>query len=154
MEHIGRDVQRELRRFSPHGAMPAIVAAWPGAVGETIARNAWPARIGRDGTLFVHASSSTWAFELSQLAPTILERLAAELGDDAPALLRFSPGRVPEPLAEPVPEAAASTREPTRESLALARSLASVIDDEELRERVARAAALSLSSATSGRSVW
>ena len=33
--------------------MPARVAAWPSAVGDTVGRNAWPARIGRDGTLAV-----------------------------------------------------------------------------------------------------
>ena len=76
--------------------MPRIVAAWPAAVGEEVVRNAWPARIARDGTLHVHTSSSVWAFELGQLAPRILERLAAELGEHAPTALRFAPGHLPE----------------------------------------------------------
>ena len=45
-----------------------------------VAANAWPARIARDGTLHVNTSSSAWAFELGQLAPTILERLSEKLG--------------------------------------------------------------------------
>ena len=69
MERIGEDVERQLGRFDGGGAMPRIVAAWPAAVGDEVARNAWPARVARDGTLHVHTSSSVWAFELGQLAP-------------------------------------------------------------------------------------
>jgi hypothetical protein len=43
-EPIGEYVRRELKRFGPSGAMAEIVRAWPAAVGESIARNAWPAR--------------------------------------------------------------------------------------------------------------
>ncbi|HWH05605.1 MAG TPA: DUF721 domain-containing protein, partial [Gaiellaceae bacterium] len=65
MERIGRDVSRELGRFGPAAGMAEIVEAWPDAVGEAIARHAWPARIGRDGTLVETTSSSAWAFELA-----------------------------------------------------------------------------------------
>ena len=78
MERISSVVERQLERFDGSGSMPRIVAAWPAAVGEEVVRNAWPARIARDGTLHVHTSSSVWAFELGQLAPRILERLAAD----------------------------------------------------------------------------
>jgi len=44
--------------------------------------------------------------------------------------------------------------EPTAEARAEADRLAAAIDDPGLRERVARAAALSLSGAPSGRSIW
>jgi hypothetical protein len=50
-ERIGDDVQHELKRFGPAEGMSEIVRAWPGAVGEQIARNAWPARLARDRTL-------------------------------------------------------------------------------------------------------
>ena len=43
--------------------MGETVAAWPSAVGEEIARNAWPARFARDGTLIVNTRDSVWAFE-------------------------------------------------------------------------------------------
>ena len=63
-ERIGDEVQRELSRFGPAEGMTEIVRAWPSVMGEQIARNAWPARISRDGKLHVATSSSAWAFEL------------------------------------------------------------------------------------------
>ncbi|MDE3025581.1 MAG: DUF721 domain-containing protein, partial [Acidobacteriota bacterium] len=61
-------MRRELGRFGPQGAIGETVAAWPAAVGPEIARNAWPARFQRDGTLVVHARDSVWAFEVTQRA--------------------------------------------------------------------------------------
>ena len=152
MDRIGEEVTRELRRFGGGAAMPAVVTAWPPAVGDTIARNAWPARVGRDGTLLVHTSSSTWAFELTHLAPTILGRLADALAGDAPKAIRFVPGRLPEPAAEPPSSAGRAPVEVGPEARARGLELASVIENEELREQVARAAALSLSKTPAGRS--
>ena len=100
MERIGGEVRRELGRFGPAGAMPDLVTAWPGAVGATVAANAWPARIARDGTLHVNAGSSTSAFELQQLEAEIAGRLHGALGDAAPQRLRFAPGPLPEPAVE------------------------------------------------------
>jgi hypothetical protein len=149
MERLEGLIKQELSRFGAQGAMAELVEIWPEAVGEAIAANAWPARIARDGTLQVNTSSSTWAFELAHLAPTILERLRDDLGEDAPKALRFAPGHLPEPaqpeLAGRRPEAAS----PTAEALHHAAELSAGIEDEELRARVARAAALSLSSAPS-----
>jgi predicted nucleic acid-binding Zn ribbon protein len=151
MERLGDSLDQELRRFGATGSMPAIVAAWPAAVGEEVARNAWPARISRDGVLHVSTSSSAWAFELTQLAAVVLEQLAAGLDDVVPKALRFAPGNLPEPAAAPADEPASRPAEPSPEQLAEARELASPIADEELRERVAKAAALSLASARSDR---
>jgi hypothetical protein len=150
MDRIRDDVEHQLARFDGHGSMPRIVSAWTAAVGEEVARNAWPARIARDGTLRVHTSSSVWAFELTQLAPRILERLVAELGEQAPSGIRFAQGHLPE---TPTPPPPASRREtPVSPALlAEARSLAASIDGAELRERVARAAALGLARAAAGR---
>ena len=153
MERIGRTVERQLGRFDGRGSMPRIVAAWIGAVGVEVARNAWPARVARDGTLHVHTSSSVWAFELGQLAPRIVASLVRELGEHAPRVLRFAPGHLPEP---PPPEAGKALREvpaPPAEALAEAAALTAAIEDRELRERVARAIALGLSRAADGRSV-
>lgn len=153
MERIGSDVERQLARFDGRGAMPRLVAAWPNAVGDEVARNAWPARIGRDGTLVVHTSSSVWAFELGQLAPRMLERLRAELGDAAPSGLRFVQGHLPEPPPA-IPEAGPpETPSPTREALARAAELAAGIADEELRERVGKAVSLGLSTRADRRSL-
>ena len=65
--------------------------------------------------------------------------------------LRFGPGHLPEPAAATVEEGPPRSAEPTPEQLAEARELASPIADGELRERVAKAAALSLASARDDR---
>ena len=151
MERIGSGVQRELRRFSPAGGMPEILEVWPDAVGPQIVANAWPARIGRDGTLHVNASSSTWAFELGQLAPKISERLREKLGKTAPKVIRFSVGHLPEAgPAEPADSPAEAAR-PSPEDVKKGAELASGIDGSELREAVAKAASLSLARGASDR---
>ncbi len=151
MERLGDSLNQELRRFGATGSMPAIVAAWPEAVGEEVARNAWPARISRDGVLHVNTSSSAWSFELTQLAAVVLEQLAARLDDVAPKGLRFAPGHLPEPHVAPSDTPGPRSVEPSPEQLAEARELASPIEHEELRERVAKAVALSLATARSDR---
>jgi len=143
-ERIGDEVQRELSRFGPAEGMTEIVRAWPGVMGEQIARNAWPARISRDGKLHVATSSSAWAFELAQLEPKLLERLGEALGGAVPAGLRFAPGKLPERSGEDDAGAARTPRAPTAEERELAAALASGIEDESLRKVVAKAAAASL----------
>ena len=144
-ERIGDDVRSELARFGPAEGMTDIVRAWPDAVGEQIARNAWPARMSRDGTLHVSTASSTWAFELQQLEPKLHERLGDALGEAAPKGLRFAPGKLPEPSAAELQTVREPAREPTREERELADALASGIEDESLRKVVAKAALASLS---------
>ena len=152
MDRLDRQIRRELGRIGPmDGDMTAIVRVWKAAVGETVARNACPARLARDGTLHVNTASATWAFELGSLAPTILEQLRSELGEAAPPALRFAPGPIPDPLTDD-PEAGAS--EPLQiapEDRAEAARVAATIDDDELRELVARAAAAGLARARSDR---
>jgi hypothetical protein len=153
MERIGENVERQLNRFDGHGAMPRIVAAWPAVVGAEVTRNAWPARVARDGTLHVHTSSSVWAFELGQLAPEILERLRKELGEAAPKALRFAPGHLPEPSLA-APEATTARPVPASpEALEAAARLAAGIEDEELRKQVEKAVSLGLSSGADDRSL-
>ena len=153
MKRLSDDVARELERFDG-GAISAVVAAWPFAVGEVVARNAWPARVARDGTLHVATSSSAWAFELGQLSPTLLERLREQLGESAPRTLRFAVGRLPEPPPQPASAARVAAVRPRPEDEERARSLAAAIEDEELRKLVAKAAAASLAQAGSGGAVW
>jgi hypothetical protein len=124
--------------------MTEIVRAWPEVMGEQIARNAWPARISRDGKLHVATASSAWAFELAQLEPKLLVRLRDALGEVAPAGLRFAPGKLPELSAEDDAGGSKAVRKPTAEERELAAALASGIEDETLRKIVAKAAAASL----------
>ena len=147
-ERIGDDVRSELARFGPAEGMTDIVRAWPDAVGEQIARNAWPARMSRDGTLHVSTASSAWAFELQQLEPKLRDRLADALGEAAPKGLRFAPGKLPEPSADDGKQGRVPPREPTPEERELATALASGIEDESLRKLVAKAALASLSRAS------
>jgi len=156
MDRIGPEVERELARGGSRDALPlaAITSAWSAAVGETVARQAWPLRIGRDGTLHIATSSSTWAFELDRLASEILGRLEAGLGvSQTPSKLRFSVGPIPEPETpdENAPATSSVPPVPTPEDIDAAEAAAAVIDDPDLRELVARAARASLAKARSGR---
>lgn len=154
MERIGDEVRRELGRFGSAGPMVELVAAWPGAVGETVAANAWPARLARDGTLHVAASSSTWAFELQQLEPEIAERLRAKLGPTAPQHLRFTPGPLPERAPPTAPETPIrAPAEPSLEDAREAREWAAAIGSQELRKSVEKAARMSLARAAADRPV-
>jgi hypothetical protein len=144
-ERIGDEVRRELSRFGPAEGMTGIVRAWPEAVGEQIAGNAWPARLSRDGKLHVATSSSAWAFELAQLEPKLLERLSEALAGHVPKGLRFAPGRLPEPPSGGGPTRPGRIGKPTQSDLDTAAELTAGIDDESLRKIVAKAAAASLS---------
>jgi hypothetical protein len=111
-----------------------VVEAWPAAVGETIARNAWPARIARDGTVHVSTSDAVWAFELGHQAAEIASRLGV------PGL-RFAPGPLPEHgRTEARREAPAATSRQELEAAAIAAG----ISDQNLRESVQKAVLLSL----------
>ena len=154
MDRLGDQVEKELARGGSHNApLVAITTAWPVVVGETVARQAWPLRIGRDGTLHVATSSSTWAFELGRLSGEILERFSTHLAEGAPKKMRFATGPLPEPGAPPVsvspPSVAPPT--PTLDEAAAADAAAAAIDDPDLRALVARAARASLAKAGSGR---
>jgi hypothetical protein len=146
MERIGDEVRRELARFGPSAGMTEIVAAWPEAVGEAIAQNAWPARIGRDGTLHVHAADAIWAFELGQRAQEIAERVGVER-------IRFTPGPLPAPAEEPAARRPTPPK-PLPEHLERAGRITAGIDDDELRRTVARAVAVSLARGLSDHAAW
>jgi hypothetical protein len=126
--------------------MGDAVEAWPGAVGAEIARNAWPARFQRDGTLIVHTRDAVWGFELTQRVAEIRGRMPGK------PPLRFVPGPLPEPGAEPTRATPEGPPLPTMEQLAQAADWTAAIEDEGLRETVARAAAASLAAAPRSRS--
>lgn len=150
MEPLERAVAGELRRFGAVSGLASLVEAWPGAVGTAIARNAWPARLARDGTLVVHTSSAAWAFELAHLEP----RIRGQLPEPRPRKLRFAVGPLPEPTPEPGEAGGRRRAEPSAADLEAGIRLAASIEDENLRKVVAKTAALSLANAAADRSLW
>jgi hypothetical protein len=120
-----------------------VLERWTEAVGEGIARNAWPARIARDGTLHVATADSVWSFELAHRAPEIAERLGVPK-------VRFAPGPLPlrtdeQPVREPI--------RPSAEHLRAAGEIAAGITDENLRKSVQKAVSYGLARPPSDRPV-
>jgi predicted nucleic acid-binding Zn ribbon protein len=152
MKRIGDDVRRELGRFPAAAGMAAIVAAWPRVVGDAVARNAWPAKLARDGTLHVSTGSSAWAFELTQLRGEVLPRLQkAVAGEAAVTALRFAPGRLPAVAMKAPLEASTPAPPADPQALAEAERMAAGVGDETLRNLLQRAAAASLAKGRSDR---
>ena len=144
MEPVGEQIRAELSRVGADSGAGDAVTAWPAAVGEEIARHAWPARTQPDGTLVVHVRDAIWGFELTQRATEISERLPGR------PRLRFTPGPLPETATEPSP---ASRVEPSPEQVREATEIAAGIEDPELRESVAKVIKLALARARNDRPV-
>ena len=144
MEPLGEQIRTELSRVGADSGAGDAVSTWPAAVGEEIARNAWPARTQPDGTLVVHVRDAIWGFELTQRAAEISQRLPGR------PRLRFTPG----PLPETTVEAAAPPRvEPSPEQAREADEIVAGIVDPNLRESVAKAIKASLVRAPHDRPV-
>ncbi len=139
-------MRRELGRFGPQGTMGETVAAWPDAVGAEIARSAWPARFQRDCTLVVHTRDSIWAFELTQRAGEIQERLDGVSG------LKFVPGPLPEASAEEVSTPATAPAVASPEQRRRAEEIAAEIADEDLRKIVTKTIENALANTPNDRS--
>jgi hypothetical protein len=156
MERIGNEVERGLARVGGGEglSLSELTSRWPAVVGEQISRNAWPLRMGKDGTLHVATSSATWAFELDRMRTEIVSRFAEALGESAPKELRFRPGPLPEPPAAAASAVAEQAPEPSPEVRQEAASAAAAIDDPELREVVEKAVRASLSRGRSDRGFW
>jgi hypothetical protein len=118
--------------------MGDVLAAWEAAVGPEIARNAQPARFQRDGTLIVHAKDAVWAFELGHRATEIGSRLPGK------PVLKFVPGPLPEPGADPPPATPRGSPPTSVEGTRRAAEIASNVEDPELRELIFRAIRSSL----------
>jgi hypothetical protein len=147
VEPLGPEIERELNRFGPAAGTAQLLEAWPAAVGEPIARNAWPSRFTRDGTLVVHTSDAVWAFELTQRAGEIQARLERLI----PKGLKFLPGPLPEPGPQAPQEPRTGVRSATIAEVRQAAEWAAAVEDPELRELVAQAARASLAGASSDR---
>jgi hypothetical protein len=141
MDRVGNEVARELGRFGPASGLAPIVEAWATAVGPEIARNAWPARLSRDGALHANARDSIWAFELTARVDEIRERLGAV----APTRIVFAPGPLPEVDLDLPEQVSRQPPDPTAAHVAKAESLVQGIRDGDLRKVVAKTIAMSLS---------
>jgi len=144
VEPVGDQIRAELSRFGADSGAGDVVTAWPAAVGNEIARHAWPARTQPDGTLVVHVRDAIWGFELTQRAGEISDRLPGR------PRLRFTPGPLPEPPSQPLP---APPIEASPEQARTAAELTAGIADQNLRESVAKAIKAALVRAPDDRSV-
>jgi len=144
MEPLGEQIRAEMRRVGAESSAGEAGGAWSAAVGEEIARNAWPARTQADGTLVVHVRDAIWGFELTQRAAEISARLPGR------PRLRFVPGPLPDEAPDTSPQLAF---EATSEQVREAQSLAAAIDDPKLRESVVKVIKAALARASNDRSV-
>ncbi|MBS1893006.1 MAG: DUF721 domain-containing protein [Actinobacteria bacterium] len=79
-------------QVAPKTGLAAVQAAWTAALGERLAEVATPVSE-RAGTLTVECADGVWAQELDLMQEQLLERLREELGERAPAALRFRVAR-------------------------------------------------------------
>jgi predicted nucleic acid-binding Zn ribbon protein len=77
-----------LEQVAPKTPLAAVQAAWARAVGEQLAAVAAPVSE-RNGTLTVECADAVWVQELDLMQEALLERLREQVGDQAPAALRF-----------------------------------------------------------------
>jgi Dna[CI] antecedent, DciA len=144
VEPVGEQIRAELSRVGADSGAGDAVTAWPAAVGDEIARHAWPARTQPDGTLVVHVRDAIWGFELTQRATEISARLPGR------PRLRFTPG----PLPETAPESSPPLRvEPSPDQVREAAEIAAEIEDPELRESIAKVIKVALARARNDRPV-
>jgi predicted nucleic acid-binding Zn ribbon protein len=71
-------VEAALERAEPATLLAGVQSAWPGAVGEAIAREATPVSE-RDGVVTVACRSATWAQELDLLSGEIIDQIRQNL---------------------------------------------------------------------------
>lgn len=116
---------------------------WRRAVGHRVARRTAPGPL-RDGVLTVYVASAVWAQELSLLSPAIVDKLRAASLDVA--RLRFRVGTIDPPDDSHIVEQHAAPKAALPPDLE--RRLQGV-EDSELREAIAEAAAYSLGRNTS-----
>lgn len=73
--------------LAPQTLLADVQRVWPSAVGAVVAAEAEPTAATR-GTVTVTCRSSTWADELSLMAPELVERLNEALGEPLVTELR------------------------------------------------------------------
>lgn len=79
---LGAALEAVLADAAPQTPLARVQAAWEQIAGPAIAAQARPVAE-RGGVLTVECSAGVWAQELELLAPRLLERLRAAIGEDA-----------------------------------------------------------------------
>lgn len=77
--------------LEPATSLARVQGCWVDAVGEQVAKVAKPVSE-HDGVVSVACEDAMWANELELMAPDLLEKVNAELGDRPVSQLRFKPG--------------------------------------------------------------
>ncbi|MEI7913860.1 MAG: DUF721 family protein [Mycobacteriaceae bacterium] len=83
-----RDVANS-RGWSPQVAEGTVFAQWPAVAGEDIATHATPTAL-RDGVLHLSAESTAWATQLRMVAPQLLAKISAAVGNGVVTALRIT----------------------------------------------------------------
>jgi hypothetical protein len=136
-----------------HGAYPSrnrsgiaaarAFAAWIACVSTRIADNARPIRL-RNGVLTIHTATSAWAHSLDFEAEEILSRMRSRSPDLEIDRIAFRVGALPSLSTSSSPESRPRPIVPLAQlPEPLARELSHIRDDE-LREKIARAAAMEM----------
>jgi len=88
-QELGAGLQRLVseRGWDVDLAVGGVLGRWPEVVGPQLAAHCRPESFD-DGLLVVRADSTAWATQVRLLAPTVLRRLAEELGDGVVGQLR------------------------------------------------------------------
>jgi hypothetical protein len=118
---------------------------WTTIVGEPIASNTWPDQI-RYKKLYVRVHNTVWLHQLTFLKPTLVKKLNSVAGTDLIADIVFRVGELPE--AEQVSSAADQGTQvsiPDADLLAEASARTAAVQDPDLRDRLVRLMARSLS---------
>jgi predicted nucleic acid-binding Zn ribbon protein len=74
-------------QLAPRTTLGEVQRVWPAVVGAAVVREATPTTE-RGGTLTIACRSSVWAQELDLMAPELIERLNAQLGEGRITALR------------------------------------------------------------------
>jgi predicted nucleic acid-binding Zn ribbon protein len=74
-------------QLAPKTVLGEVQRVWPAVVGAAVVKEATPTTE-RDGTLTVSCRSSVWAQELDLMAPELIARLNAQLGEGRVTALR------------------------------------------------------------------
>jgi hypothetical protein len=118
---------------------------WAAIVGEPIASNTWPDQI-RYKKLYVRVHNTVWLHQLTFLKPALVKKLNSAAGTDLITDIVLRVGELPEAeRASSSADHGTQARIPDADLLAETSAHAAAVQDPDLRDRLARLMAHSLS---------